>query len=263
MRWILSTLILFLAQFAFAEGDRTYGYTDDVRAERETVDSSVFVVFDVDPPPQENVKNKVFTEKLTKEFKEKYEKQFGNTDVEQSLLFVKPNSFYVDERGSVVTAEDIIRKEKAFGEYLMRRLLEYHIDHQMKEDPDTRPVYELKEKLRKTEVKISKGYKVEAQYASAANEIVVKIKTPYFDLQSDTAMNGSGDLAEETTVKLTRRLTRTIKIDNYYLIKNEELKMVLRKEIDPDTDFDLSLTPNKKASASTEVYGIAGLSYRF
>ena len=50
-----------------------------------------------------------------------------------------------------------------YGQYVLRRLSEYHVDNFAKSDPSVRPLWEAKEKLSKVNVQVQK-VKVDMEY---------------------------------------------------------------------------------------------------
>jgi hypothetical protein len=262
LNFLVSFLITVLSVGALGAQSANYGYTNDVAAEREEGNDSIFVIFDVEKPPETRMQDAVFTAQISKELVSRYEREFGRIRAEQSLLYVKPNSYYIDERGRVITAESINNRERVFGEYMFRRLAEYHLDKKLKDDPDTKRVYELKEKLRKTEVEVAKGYKVEAAYSIAANDITFKFKNPFADLKIQFDVEKMSD-TDSWDVSAHYEYSKTVDIDTYFAPKNSVVKVVTRKKLDAATGFDVSISPNNLSGEVREVFGIAGISHTF
>jgi len=244
------------------------GYISNVQAEKksEANNESFFVVWDIEVPKEKRLEDSIFTDKLKKEFKSRYERQFGRTEAEQNLEFFSPNDYFFDRDGVVVTSSKVRRKERAFGEYMLRRLAEFHLDHKMKNDPQARKVYQLKERVRKSEVSIAKGYKVKSQYRIASNSLELEFDNPYVDSKVETDLNDwttTEEMANYLIFSAWRNITKTVRMSAYYRTESGQVNLVTRKQFTRQLSADLNVTPNKSAGDDTEVFGLLGAKYGF
>ncbi len=264
---IIALLVtLFTSGHVLGDEVRHSGYVSDVNEEREGSHESIFVVFDIEKPKESEIKDRIFHVKIKREIVRRYKNTFGQTPIEQQLLVVKPHSYYFDDRGNAVTSKSIHDREKRFGEYMIRRLLEFHLDHQLKEEPTTRPIYDFKERVRKTEVKIAKGYKLESQYSISSNSIKVELENPYVDFRASMDLNktnGTTDADEALLLSFYRKITSSFRMESHVKTSTGELRVIGRKKISKPLTFTLTIVPNKEYEEKEEVHSLAGIHYKF
>lgn len=172
--------LLAFASAAFAEpgyyGFRR-GYLNEVSTERkQVVHELVWIPNNLDEGRA--LQKKIFDTNLTREFQSKYELKFGVTDAQRNLD--APNRFdelTYDNGVRVTPAEDVVKKRQ-FGEYMTRRLVEYHLDLYLKTSETTRPVYVLKDSISNVDVQIAGGYQLNLNYSIAANQLQARLKNP-------------------------------------------------------------------------------------
>lgn len=159
-----------------AYGDH-YGYLFDVKEERNK--RYIEMVMLERPKEPSKPKAAIVSEKLTKEFQAQYKYRFGETQAEQTLNSVGRQDGYTYFTGQTVTLKQYQKDQRLFAEYMGRKLTEYHVDNWIKNDPDMRPVYELKDKVSNVNVKFDNGYKFEWRYNFAGPNMEAKLKNPY------------------------------------------------------------------------------------
>lgn len=178
------------------------GYTYDIVKERHTL---VYEIPLVTRPKSDQVSLKkiIFVPRLTKEFKERYEQSFGYSDIQRN--FAAPNQYAEQEYqpGVWVTPEEDQEKRQAFGNYIVKRLTEHHVDEYFKSNPSVRPIYELKEKISKVDLEVKKGYKVHMRYSYSGNYLNLKIDNPY-DVQSRITLEMNPDKVGPAEINETR-----------------------------------------------------------
>ena len=167
------------------------GYITDIKAEHEESYSEVFL-FTQPPPAPTNLKDKIFNPELTKEFQKKYIDQFGAVDTD-ALTYRDPRYAEMadDLRPSIDVEQNSINARRQFGEYMVKRLTEWHVDHYIKEDPQMRPIYEAKEKISHAQVQVNKEIKFDLQYSLAGNTLDIKMINPYLDSKLTMFMDPS------------------------------------------------------------------------
>ncbi len=170
-----------------------YGYLFDVREERNKRDiEMVMLERPKDPPPLQEV---IFNEKLSKEFQQQYKYRFGESQAEQTLNTVGRQDDYTYFTGRTVTLKEYQNDQQAFAEYMTRRLTEYHVDNWAKNDPDMRPVYEIKDRVSNVNVELDNGYKFEWKYNFAGPSMEAKLKNPY-DIEVKTRLEMTGIVSD-------------------------------------------------------------------
>jgi hypothetical protein len=176
---LILVLSLFLASMVRAgELAQHPGYLSDTSDEKYQVSREVVIV-PMGASGELSLRDKIFSEKITKEFKRKYEERFGRTQAEQ--VFNTPSQFFETEiqPGVFRTADEVAAEQRKFGNYMIKRTVEHHVDRWMKESPSARPVYELKEKISNVNVEVRPGYKARIKYSLSSNEMSVNVKNPH------------------------------------------------------------------------------------
>ncbi|MEO0335228.1 MAG: hypothetical protein AAF202_02470 [Pseudomonadota bacterium] len=158
----LAAISLILPVFCWAQTSSDLvgyhpGYVMDVEYE-QTSRTEEFNIFS--GPPKEkkrDLRGVIFDRTLTREFRYRYEQQFGRSEIERNV--VNPSRFdeYFYRTSVGVSIEEDSQRKQIFGEYMIKRLTEHHIDQYAKSTPELRRVYELKDRLSKVKVEVRKG----------------------------------------------------------------------------------------------------------
>jgi len=151
------------------------GYIDQIEDRTAQFENVVII-----PPEHKNekinYKYKVFTSSLTKEFIEKYEQTFGRTSAEQRLSVANQMSTFDRPDGFSRTQIEANSEQEDYGNFMVKRLLEYHMDNFMKTEPKARPLWDLKEKITRVEVEVAPGMKATSNYSLSGNFLDVKFE---------------------------------------------------------------------------------------
>lgn len=179
MKWVLSLFILTWITWSpvgAASGD----YVFDVRKERQERFYEIFLF--VQPPPQERpLSEYIFNAELSREFRTTYRDRFGQLDTE-SIAYQRTDFSRLEaNKAHVRDIEAHNAARRAYAEYMMKRLAEWHVDNYVKSEPAMRPVYEAKEKLKNVEVKVNQETKLRMQYSLAGNTMDFILENPYVD----------------------------------------------------------------------------------
>ena len=175
------------------------GYTFDVAKERNIIVEEISLV----TPPKEEppIKEAIFDSRLTREFSTRYEQEFGKTSIERNAD--AHNSFAEREysAGVFVSLEEDQRRKGVFGDYLIKRLVEHHVDNYVKSNPKVRPIYELKDRISNVKLEVRKGYRVKLRYNYSGNYLDINIDNPYdvktnLTLEMDPDSFGPSDVVE-------------------------------------------------------------------
>ncbi|MBX3018248.1 MAG: hypothetical protein KF767_10190 [Bdellovibrionaceae bacterium] len=164
------------------------GYVADVRQEKQQKFYEVYL-----SPPQGELtvdyRSKIFNAQLTQEFKTRYREQFGYIDTESLAYAANRFTAFDENRGRSVGLDEMQRKRRAFAEYMMRRLGEFHVDNYFKSQPSMREVYELKEKLSNVQVQVGPQFKMDVHYSFSDNSAEIVVQNPYCDSKLRVEMN--------------------------------------------------------------------------
>lgn len=251
------------------------GYVDSTLEERGEQASDLQIL--VAPAPLHPPLNEIiFNETLSKEFTEKYEDKFGRTDAER--IYNAPNrTTYYNDVWYQGSPQDYSEDRKKFGDYMLKRLAEYHVDDFMRNNPNGRSLYELKEKVSNVNVKVQ-SFQFDMRYEIAGNTADLVVKNPYLKtakvrLQMNPGALGPGQI-DETIVTVGTDVTRTISFETYYSLPLNNVSFVARKVLAPnlmgsasvvDAQRDLGADPVRGLTANwiRETVSLAGVSYSF
>lgn len=231
------------------------GYVDDLESERYELIEEVVPIFQPQKK-QSHFSLEIFDNELTKEFTQKYEDDFGRTQSERN--YFEPNKYSILSYGSnqYTTSEQNFEKQRKFGEYVLRRLTEHHLDNYAKSNEGLRRVYEVKERISNAQVSIRKGYKVKIRYSFSANQVDLRLINP-LDLDSRVSVfldqpdsQGGGTYAE-TQVSLGYNLKPGTNVSTYYKIKDGVLTLVAKRKINSEVTASITgLTHTKDEGVS-------------
>ena len=262
---------LFFGMALPAHAGRSYGkhsgYLETTQGERETKIEDLIIV---PPPPPKGLSltERIFNDELNKEFKDRYEEKFGRTEAERAYQAPNRFTYYNDIYGFRGTPQENYDERKRFGEYMTRRLSEFHVDNYLKNDPKARPVYEMKERLSNINVQVYE-YRFDMSYSLSANTFDMKVVNPYFPtarlrLQMDTGAFGPGSV-DEMIVTMGRPVTQTISFETNYFLQNGILAATAYKSITAalGTYVTTSTFTKDKGNTPRESLYLAGLGYVF
>jgi len=266
--------IVFLVVFStggWAFAKRDYGphsgYLENTRTERDTSYADLLLP----PPPvspSRDLSSKIFNPKLTREFRDRYEERFGRTEEER--IYNAPNRFtyFTDIHGFTGTPQEWDDEKRRYGEFVMRRLFEYHLDNYAQNDPKLRPVWEAKERIKEFRVEVAQ-FRFDAQYSIAGNTFDVQMANPFLNLlrvrlQMDPGRFGPAPVLE-TIVSVGRALTSTISVETHYQAFDQTVVVIERKGFTPNLGGSLTQSTYVATSGISprESKYLAGLTYIF
>lgn len=273
---VIALIIAGLPLSAWAKRDyRPHdGYLNEeaIVAERDLQEDDLEIIMPLPSEPTFN--ERIFNEKLSKEFRDRYEQKFGRTDAER--IYNSPNrtTYYNDMfyRGS---PQELTDERRRFGDYMIKRLAEYHVEDYMKNDPRGKVLYTIKERVSNVGVSVQK-FRFDARYEIAGNTFDLIVKNPYLDnsrvrLQMSTGGFGPGPI-EETIVTLGKTITPTISVETYFVQPITRMSFVARKALTPTLSTtlsalsgrrDLGATPGLEQNWITESVYLLGMNFIF
>jgi hypothetical protein len=193
------------------------GYVSNVKEEQNKRDIEM-VLLEKPKEPKKPPKVVIVDDKLTKEFQEQYKLRFGQTMAEQVINSSGGrNDEYTYYNQQSVNILDYHRYQRQFGEYMGRRLVEYHFDKWAKNDKSIRPIYEMKDKISNLNVKFKKGYKLKWKYSFSGPYMEASLDNPYdIELKIQAQMNGIVSNPEEIVYSAGYPLTPRVRISALY-----------------------------------------------
>ncbi len=162
------------------------GYVSDVSSERN--DDNRDLVWVQKPTELSSLQNRIFNEKLSREFRERYEQRFGQTEIERVFLAPNRTSYYNDAYGQKGTPQEMQDERRKFGEFMVRRLAEWHVENYAKTDPQARVVWEAKEKISNYRVEVA-SFRIDAQYSISGNIFDIQMVNPFVRAKVSLLMN--------------------------------------------------------------------------
>ena len=233
------------------------GYIEDVRSEREEKIEEV-VFFPRKPDEKkETLQERIFDDKLTKEFVTRYEDLFGRTGAEQ--ITFAPNRYgdYEFAGGLSVTFEQDLENRRIFAEYMFRRLTEYHIDKTLKGNKRTRPLYELKDRVSNLDLEVRKGYKFKINYSFSGNFLDLKVDNPYevnsrLRLEMDPTQSVPGEVLNYI-VAIDKDVRPRINVAGFYETIKNQLAFVVTRTL--PNSMALSITTQKTLGGGRPAVG--------
>jgi hypothetical protein len=242
------------------------GYTQNVTEEREQDYYEIYLI----PPYRESTadyRGKVFNHQLTTEFRAKYVEKFGYIDA-NSLNYSANKFTQFDENRPVSGVETLNRDRRAYGEYMMRRLGEWHLDNFVKSEPSVRPLYEAKERLSNVQVEVGKQTKAKMSYSVSDNSAELVLENPYCDsklrIEMDPKTFGPGPVLENR-LYVGKSLSKKYYLNSYLADKDGIGSLELQKTITPTfgTAITISQPFRSEGLSVRETRVGAGLSHSF
>ena len=222
-------------------GDRP-GYTTDIEYERNTRTHEMIML----PRPPSNgppLADVIFNEKLSREFQQQYEYKFGVTQAEQVINSPGRNDEYTYNTGKNATLRQYRRDQQKFGEYMARRLLEFHVDNYAKRDKSFRQVYEIKDKVSNVEVKSKTGYSIKWKYNIAGPTMDFTIKNPLeIDARVRLEMSGLVSKPNEVIYQLSYPISKRYAISELVKQMDGIFQTVLSRSLTAHVGVSISVS---------------------
>jgi hypothetical protein len=241
----LFTLLLVVgllpAQASFAQTSYP-GYTDDVAKEKAERFYEVYLF--APAPTEKSLKDAIFSP-LTKEFQRRYIEKFGVVDTD-SLNYTPMNYSNFDSTGEAsLQVQQASDARKEFGNYMVRRLMEYHVDNYIKTDPKMRPLYETKQKLQDVKVQVNKDIRFNLQYNFSSNIADFYVNNPWVDsklaLEMPPGSFGPGSV-REYRLWIGKQLSRTLRWMNRVALNDGIATTELTKTVFWNVGTSISLS---------------------
>lgn len=192
VRCFLITTLLFIFSMngeVWAQQSSYPGYLESVSEERSRLSTEI-VIMPLVESTGPTLHDQIFSEKLSRDFRDRYERDFGRTQGEQIQQI--PSRFFDKDlgNGQFITNEEYTRRQEKFGNYMSKRLVEFHADKYMKDTPSGQRLYKFKEKVSNVTVETKKGFSYKFRYNLASNDLTLKVDNPY-DVDSRVILEGS------------------------------------------------------------------------
>lgn len=210
----------------------------DLRTREDLVLVEEFIPVYRDNPKEEKEPATIFTDKLIYEFEQRYQDTFGYVPMNQQILAMNHYtevSYHPGERVSVI--EDGTRKQ-VYGEFIVKRLSEYHIDDYAKKNENLKSAYQVKQKLSNYDMQLSSGYKVEMRYLLSQNALNFVVRNPFniftrYSILMDRASFGPSRVTEQV-LEFGYSLSKKTRLRSYFKSNAGTFSVVGEKRISSD-----------------------------
>jgi hypothetical protein len=242
------------------------GYSEESVPEKE---ESGEILYAVDNPYKNEVRfsEKVFDKTLKKDITQRYQEKFGRTEAE--IIQTRTpylNSNFSEGASITFNEEDYQKQQQSFGNYIGKRLLEYHFEKEAKDSPSLRGVYDAKVALENAHASVGE-FKIRARYRIASNSIITAVKNPYINLECRYEMSGDKEVVYSAAKDLGNRYSF---LTDYYATK-PRWDLIGRKAVTDALSLSLTYTPFKQTDVIESAQSvtikerstIAGLTYAF
>lgn len=241
------------------------GYVSDARNENRDIGRDLeLMTVPESAQAQVLLRDQLFDARLSQEFSDRYQEQFGTTSTEVAYRNTQRFGAYDSTTGAWGNAQLRRDQELGFAEYMGRRMLEYHIDNYAKSNPDLKEAYELKEQVTQQQVTVGPGYGLKSQYSISGNYLDVELLNPY--LTSKARFDFGGTLGgPETRIALDRWLTRRLNLEAQYAVNDGVARLIARRSLTAMSLMSLTGATYLKPSGSSvrEHLILAGYSLGF
>jgi hypothetical protein len=222
----------------------------------------------VQPPTQDEVlRDRIFNQTLSREFRERYEQRFGQTEIERVFLAPNRTSYYNDAYGLKGTPQEISDERRRFGEFMMRRLAEWHVENYAKTDPSVRVVWEAKEKISNLKLEVA-SFRIDAQYSIAGNILDIKMLNPYAQTKISLLMNpdqiGPGPI-DEALLSVFKPISSRYAVEGRWRVTDGVISLIQYKPISRVWSGSLTTSAaiHGAGKSARETLWLAGLGRNF
>ncbi len=242
------------------------GYSEKLDPAQERTGEILYVVED----PYKNeiaFSEKMFDPTLKKDIILRYQEQFGRTEAEiiQSRTPYL-NSNFSEGESITFNEEEYQKQQQKFGNYIGKRLVEYHFENQAKSNPSLKGAYEAKQTIENASASVGR-FKIRARYRIASNSILTYIQNPFLDVQARFELSGD----KETVYSISRNFARNYSFLTDYYMGGTRWDIIARKGITSHLSVSVTYSPfreieveeNMKIVAVKESLALVGLSYIF
>lgn len=229
---------------AVLEELRHDGYVESVEDERRAEVARLKLMEKPAHRVSVDLNSRIFTDRLTKEFRERYQQQFGQTEAEQTITnptrftYYNGNATSLDGRIAKGTfqgsEEERLEAHRRFGNFMLRRMTEYHVDHYARSKPAVQKVYQVKEKLSDMKLEFNPRVKLKVDYRLSGNTVKLQLINPWLDHDVLVEMDDTFGPSEVKEVVFSVRVPVTTKtsFETYFRILENTLTLIGRRSLE-------------------------------
>jgi len=136
-------------------------------------------MFAAPDPKEPELQEILFNHQLSKEIRIRYVEQFGSVDTEALIYRSSRYAEMTDKAPDQSTFDATRNQRKQFGEFILKRLAEWHADNQMKSKTELRKAYEVKQAISQVAVPVTQDSKLEVHLSLIGDTIDILYFNPY------------------------------------------------------------------------------------
>lgn len=249
-------------EFPWRQEDGRRGYEEQAIPDNEEVGEILYSI--PDPLKDEvSLKDYIFNDKLSREFEARYKEQFGRSSPE--IIYSRTpylTSNYTEGQSLTFDEVEYQQRQRKFGNFMLKRLVEFHIQNESKTNPQLKAVNNVKESVEKVDVSFSDNFKLRVKYHISSNTTRFSMMNPYLDftIRMELARTLSfGDVLETVySFQKSFQFSGTSHYLDYYE-KQQRLDFTSIKQITPTVSASLLVSPFRDLEVSKNVFVIERL----
>jgi hypothetical protein len=217
------------------------GYTDSVETEVSSEPQEMLLMEKPDILSGPSIHDRIFNNELSSEFTTRYQETFGRTEQENNYFLISQQGYYMSPNGLTATQED--QQRRAFAEYMMRRLIEFHTENIMKNDPKFKQVYEIKQAVSNFKMEVGPQVRFDLSYSFVGNFARATVHNPWLHTYATIEMDPASytpTAPREVFVQIHRPLGKAYYSDFGYRLYSKAFQVTLTKAISPTVSVNLS-----------------------
>lgn len=138
------------------------------------------------PKGEKTINEIIFTRNLMRDLRRRYEELFGAFEASYiSPTFPQLESLW-GEVGPLTLRDQIDERRDAigiYGRYVLRKILEHHIDLSLKEGSQTQKVYEIKEKITQAQLQVARNMRLKVKYSVSGQSLDGILSTSFLEFR--------------------------------------------------------------------------------
>ena len=200
-----------------------------------------------------NLSNRIFTESLSKEFRDKYHAEFGQTMAEQTVVSPGRFTYFTGNAPSLEDPfysarfhGDEVERAQAnhrFGNFMIRRMTEYHFEQYARSKPAIQKIQRAKEQISTLNLQLTEKTKLKGRYGFSGNYVKLKLINPWLEndvlIQMNPESLGPSDIREvmlSTGIPLSKKSI----LEFYVRAVEKSLTVIARRTIRENLSATLS-----------------------
>jgi hypothetical protein len=217
-------------------------------------------MFALPDPARPTLKEVIFNDQLSREFRAKYVEKFGEVDMEY-LTYRNSRFAELDDRlPDQASFENTRLVRKKFGEYMLNRLLEWHLDKSLKETPEMEKVYQVKQALANIQVPVTAETKIHMLYSFVDSTFEVNYLNPL--VESKIKLD---PVSTENQLIFSKPMNHSTTVSTIFYEKDGIASLEISRRLQKQTQATLSSSTwfHQNGTSTRETRSSIGVVYLF